>query len=366
MRRLTRTLGAWFAVAALAPTAQAVEATFTLASATREACRFEYDGYYGEYLACDPPTAATLAPATPAGVGGTIDLDAGGELMRAVLNLEAYTVDGFAMPAWSGTLERAGSAVVRLAGGAAGPWPLATPNTANPTIESAFYSVAPFTSQASFGGTLDLAFLGDDLTRWVLHFAFASVPSSGAPACPGDRLLLDQDADGEIDARDANSWGRDGTFGLGVDQVGRTVAEFCGALPASALVCNRADFRNDEPQRKKPGDCRVVAQAGSATCRGAEYYGVVAQFPTPRTCLGLSVLDDADADGEPDRSDRCLGTPAGAAVDGDGCSAPQFCSLQSVGLCKRADFRNDEPTVKTPFDCAKTRTTPRTCEALLP
>ncbi len=366
MRRIERLLAAGVAATTIATAAQAVEVTFTLASASTEACRWEWDGYYGEYLTCDPAVPATLAPAAPSSAGATLDLDANGELMSAALNLEAYTVNGIAMPAWAETLERYAYGAVQLAGGAAGPWPLAVPNTANPVAQSAQLAISPFASQTDFAGTLDLAFLGDDLTRWTLHFTIAAIPNSGPPACPGDRLLLDTDADGEIDARDASQWGRDPAFGMGVDQNGRTVAEYCGALAPAAGYCGRGDFRNDEPQRKKPGDCRLIAQGGGASCRGAELYGVLPQYPAPRTCLGLAVVDDADGDGEPDRSDRCSGTPAGALIDGDGCSVPQFCSLQSLGTCKRADFRNDEPYVKGPGDCAKTRTTPRACEAAIP
>jgi len=60
---------------------------------------------------------------------------------------------------------------------------------------------------------------------------------------------------------------------------------------------------------------------------------------------------------------RRLGAPLGAVIDGDGCSAVQFCSQESVQLCERADFQNDEPLMKRPADCARTKPMPRTCAA---
>jgi hypothetical protein len=77
-------------------------------------------------------------------------------------------------------------------------------------------------------------------------------------------------------------------------------------------------------------------------------------------CLGFAVVDDADGDGEPDSTDRCASTPTGATVDGDGCSALQFCEAQPAAGCGRADFDNDEPGRK-PLDCKKTKAKPRAC-----
>ena len=72
-----------------------------------------------------------------------------------------------------------------------------------------------------------------------------------------------------------------------------------------------------------------------------------------------TVADDADGDGEIDRTDRCPGTAEGAAVDDSGCSLEQFCraitltSRESARACKKADWRNDEPLMKREeADCA--------------
>ena len=67
-------------------------------------------------------------------------------------------------------------------------------------------------------------------------------------------------------------------------------------------------------------------------------------------CLANPPLADADGDGEADATDRCAGTPAGEAVDDAGCSAGQFCAQFDVQTtdgrksCRRADWRNDEPS----------------------
>ena len=66
-------------------------------------------------------------------------------------------------------------------------------------------------------------------------------------------------------------------------------------------------------------------------------------------CLANPPISDADGDGEADATDRCVGTPAGAAVDDAGCSLGQFCAQfdpqtsDGKKACKRADWRNDEP-----------------------
>lgn len=68
-------------------------------------------------------------------------------------------------------------------------------------------------------------------------------------------------------------------------------------------------------------------------------------------------VEDADADGEADASDRCLATPTGAAVDDGGCSREQFCNAIPVDhfmdrwLCSLADWRNDDPPLRVPRDC---------------
>jgi hypothetical protein len=65
-------------------------------------------------------------------------------------------------------------------------------------------------------------------------------------------------------------------------------------------------------------------------------------------CLN-SPLPDEDGDGEYDGTDVCAATTPGSLVDSDGCSLAQFCGRARVRnslerrLCRRADWRNDEP-----------------------
>lgn len=67
---------------------------------------------------------------------------------------------------------------------------------------------------------------------------------------------------------------------------------------------------------------------------------------------------DADGDGRRNIDDHCPVTPAGEAVDSDGCSQAQFCAGIDVTTptgarsCKKADWRNDEPVMKSrDVDC---------------
>lgn len=85
--------------------------------------------------------------------------------------------------------------------------------------------------------------------------------------------------------------------------------------------------------------------------------GVEAQLASERA--------DADGDGVRDLDDDCPGTPPAVDVDRQGCSQAQFCDaisvLDSTGrkLCLRADWKNDEPLMKTrERDCAIDRNLP--------
>ena len=69
--------------------------------------------------------------------------------------------------------------------------------------------------------------------------------------------------------------------------------------------------------------------------------------------VGLEPAPDADGDEETDATDRCPSTALAEPVDGDGCSVTQFCarivptSRESARACKKADWRNDEPLMKS-------------------
>ncbi len=360
MSHLARTTLAALAALALVSPARAVDVTLALTSATTQACHYEDDWYYGQYLVCGGQVAAGLAPATPQGAG-RLEFDAAHEFLRGALSLEAYSINGSGMPAWSAAIERVDSYTIRRADQAIGPWPLQIPGQASPASPyAAGIAVTRFSAQDDFAGTLTMSFQADDLTQWQLKLAFTSIPGSGPPACLGERLLLDDDGDGETNARDAAPGYRDTTYGGAIDADGRTIGDFCGTAPGNTSTCRRLDFQNDEPLRLKPLDCRP--NTDHDYCAPAAFFAAEAATPSPapRTCLGFALVDDADGDGEPDRSDRCATTPAGETVDGDGCSALQFCAAQTARACARADFSNDEPG-KKPRDCAKTRTKPRAC-----
>ena len=61
---------------------------------------------------------------------------------------------------------------------------------------------------------------------------------------------------------------------------------------------------------------------------------------------------DADQDGKRDLDDTCAGSASGVAVDTAGCSLEQFCSAidattrRGKRICKRADWKHDEPIMK--------------------
>jgi hypothetical protein len=66
-----------------------------------------------------------------------------------------------------------------------------------------------------------------------------------------------------------------------------------------------------------------------------------------------SPSSDGDSDVEGDATDRCPGTPPAEEVDDAGCSVAQFCaafdatSRDGARQCKKADWKNDEPFMRT-------------------
>lgn len=342
--------------------------------------------------------SGTAVPETPQPPGSVIDLDAAGALIRGVVNLDWVPLDGAPGGPWTCTLEflSSGGAVHFPAPMRNRQYPVLDPGRRlygvrdpdpacplplpwfpwQPIHDGQLFSgwtmqITRMASQSDFSGELSLHVGSCDSGACdqaeQLALAFDSLPAD-PPPCAGDVLLLDTDGDGEADARDLRSGFTDASAGPGVDENGVTIADFCwGEAQRDASICRTLDFRNDETGRRKPRDCRMIRpRSGSRYCGAGEFFGSSSPVAPPRTCLGHALLEDADADGEPDTTDRCPGTPAGSAIDGSGCSTEQFCSLQSVQLCQRADFANDEPLAKRPGDCARTRSEPHTCTAAAP
>jgi hypothetical protein len=101
----------------------------------------------------------------------------------------------------------------------------------------------------------------------------------------------------------------------------------------------------------------LAAATQSVTACNTSLASAVAGLTACQSDLGAcrSVGADADADGIPDRLDRCPGTPAKQTVDAEGCSLAQFCARVNattptgVALCLSVDWQNDEPLVAA--DC---------------
>lgn len=77
--------------------------------------------------------------------------------------------------------------------------------------------------------------------------------------CLTNPVIPDQDGDGEPDATDACS---NTSEGVAVDQAGCSLEQFCTAIETTtaqgAKVCEKSDWRNDEPLMKaKEADCEV-------------------------------------------------------------------------------------------------------------
>lgn len=74
-----------------------------------------------------------------------------------------------------------------------------------------------------------------------------------------ERAVADADQDG---ARDLDDECKDTVTGMVVDQRGCSLRQFCAASPVASdrdrARCRRLDWRNDEPERANPRDCRIV------------------------------------------------------------------------------------------------------------
>ncbi len=142
-----------------------------------------------------------------------------------------------------------------------------------------------------------------------------------------DRASGDADGDGVADVLDncpnrANSTQTDGD--------GDGLGDACDAYPA------QADNLLGACQADLTGTRNLIAarQLDLAQCRTIGFV-------------------DSDGEGESNARDLCPGTPAGQPADEAGCSRSQFCAAQSASGCRRADWRNDQPGVKSPRDCAR-------------
>jgi hypothetical protein len=170
-------------------------------------------------------------------------------------------------------------------------------------------------------------------------FAFReAAPGAGIAIADDGAVTPDMDLDLAPDASD-NCPGTPNGQQQDTDQDG--IGDECDATPgpdtiAAVHACAASHAANAATL------AQLNAQLAQLNAAHAQLRAEIAQ------CVAAS---DLDGDLEPNASDRCPGTQA--AADTAGCSIAQFCALQPLALCKRADFRNDEPGVKKPRDCAR-------------
>jgi hypothetical protein len=101
-----------------------------------------------------------------------------------------------------------------------------------------------------------------------------------------------------------------------------------------------------DPFPSQPDNELGQCQQGLAATRSE----IAARSAALDQCRTIGYVDSV-GDNQANARDRCAATPAGEVTDDSGCSRAQFCALQPAALCKRADWRNDQPGVKKPRDC---------------
>ena len=225
-----------------------------------------------------------------------------------------------------------------------------------------------FSAGRNFDGGVSVAFNGSDL--WTFDFA----PPSGAPPFgPGayegaERFPFQSPTKPGLDVSGAGGGcntltGRFTVLEAVFTPTGDVVSfaadfeQHCeGAAPALfGIVRYRASnvpagFDQDGDGVIDPADnCPTVANADQADTDGDHVGNACDPYPNDpdnlAACLaGAQVVADDDGDGIPNALDRCAGTPAGTAVDSEGCSQAAFCAKwASRRVCRAADWRNDEP-----------------------
>jgi hypothetical protein len=105
----------------------------------------------------------------------------------------------------------------------------------------------------------------------------------------------------------------------------------------------------DDPTTERFGDPTVTPVFCASTA-------CTEDLATCRRELG-GLTGDPDGDGVPNVLDLCPKTAKGEAVDARGCALAQFCAdidaaAKGGEVCRSADWRGDEPTLRHPRDCA--------------
>jgi hypothetical protein len=148
-------------------------------------------------------------------------------------------------------------------------------------------------------------------------------------------------------------------------------ADNCPSIPNSDQADVDGDGRGDVCD-----NCPAIANADQLDMDGDQIGDVCDPFPNDpnnafaqckidlaqtsedlQACLANPSFTDSDGDGEADVTDTCPGTLPGVEVDAAGCSRAQFCSridastFRGKRLCRRMDWKNDQPLVFSTGDC---------------
>ena len=156
-----------------------------------------------------------------------------------------------------------------------------------------------------------------------------------------------------LDQADTNSNGiGDACEGQIVGQLRQSIADLATAN-ASLAQCTTNLATGDANLAQCTTD--LASANGAVTSANAALVTAnanLAQCTTNLTSANAALAaatTDADGDGIPDAYDTCPSTPAGTAVDQEGCSLAQFCgkfpttTRAQRSACNNADWKNDEP-----------------------
>jgi hypothetical protein len=194
-----------------------------------------------------------------------------------------------------------------------------------------------------------------DLAQGAIAFTYANLGGVDLTAGGADTLLLAASGPVEVTIDGQTQLTTSGSIPLtSFDQIDPShVDEISIELALGSLLPERELFDVRTTSAAGAELARCEADLGESNLALSEAKAALAQ------CIAGRPFLDTDGDGEENARDACADTPAGAPVDADGCSQPQFCAERAL-TCTRNDWRNDEPTRRKPGDCSYDKRA-RTC-----
>jgi len=238
-------------------------------------------------------------------------------------------------------------------------------DVATATLSGIYSGLALSRGVFSNGATEEVSFLGDGAILIFDRTKFFGIGTVPVPHVRGTqhgfvataaRAWAFATSEGQVHLVSAPAGGADGDGDGIADEL-----DNCPSIPNPNQANADMDLLGDACEVVGPNDPPAQLPQCTEDLSDAQFgihqlQTAIAQQRTATSLANAELLacqspPDADGDGHADSVDRCSDTAPAGLTDESGCSQAQFCAAQSVFLCKKADFRNDEHGRKKPKDC---------------